>query len=154
MASLEIDYAAVYRQLPLSVLLLTPEFVVADANQAYLDATGRTREELLGRNVFAAFPDNPADPHATGVRQAMASLRRVLATGKPDVNSFQKYDVEVEGSPGVYETRYWNSINAPVFGPDGQIVLIAHHLDEITERVGRFLEGLQDEGAEATPEPE
>ena len=125
-------------------------FVVADANQAYLDATGRTRDQLLGRNIFAAFPDNPSDAHASSVQDSKASLSRVLATGKPDFRSFQRYDVEVPGSPGVYETRYWNSNNAPVFGPDGRIVLITHQLEEITERVRRFLRGLQDDGEDAS----
>jgi PAS domain S-box-containing protein len=143
MTGSEIDYAEIYRQLPQSVLVLTPDFVVVDANQAYLDATGRTRDELLGRNIFDAFPDNPADPHATGVQDSEESLSRVLATGKPDIRSFQKYDVEVPGRPGVYEARYWNAVNAPVFGPDGRIVLITHNLEEITERVRKFLEGLE-----------
>ena len=148
----DIDYLAVYRQLPIPVLLLTPEFVVADANEAYLVATGRTREELVGHNVFAAFPNNPADPLATGVQDSMASLDRVLQTGKPDVRSFHKYDVEVPGQPGVYAPRYWNSVNAPVFGPDGQIVLIAHCLEEITDRVGRFMEGLKSEEGGESPD--
>lgn len=151
MTGFDIDYAAVYRQLPLPVLLLTPEFVIADANQAYLAATGRSREQLVGRNAFGAFPDNPADPHASGVQDSVASLSRVMATGEPDVRSFQKYDVEVPGRPGVYAARYWNLVNAPVFGPDRQIVLIAHCLEEITERVQRFLEGLKEDAA-AEPE--
>lgn len=140
-----IDYAAIFQQFASPVLLLTPDFVVADANQAYLDATRRTRDQLLGRNIFEAFPDNPADPHSSGVQDSKASLSRVLATGKSDVRSFQRYDVEVPGRPGVYEPRYWNSSNAPVFGPDGQIALITHCLEEITARVRRFLEGLQDD---------
>jgi PAS domain-containing protein len=141
-----IDHEAVYRQLPLPVLLLTPEFVIVDANEAYLAATGRTREQLVGLNVFDAFPDNPADSHASGVQDSKASLGRVLATGKADVRSFQKYDVEVPGSPGQFAARYWNTVNAPVFGPDGHIVQITHILEEITDRVRRFLEGLnQDE---------
>jgi PAS domain-containing protein len=77
----QIDYAAVYRDFPIPVLLLTPEFVIADVNVAYLQVAGRTREELLGRNVFDAFPDNPADPDASGVRDLSASLARVLTTG-------------------------------------------------------------------------
>jgi len=147
MTGLEVDYAAVYRQLPFPVLLLTAEFVIADANQAYLDATGRTREQLVGRNAFDTFPDNPADPHTTAVHDSKASLARVLATGKADIRSFQKYDVEVPGRPGVFAPRYWNSVNAPVFGPDGQVVLITQCLEEITERVNRFLAGLKDDDA-------
>lgn len=147
MAGIDIDYAAIYQQLPISVMLLTPDFVVLDANQAYLDATGRARDQLIGRNVFEAFPDNPADPLSTGVQDSKASLARVMATGKADVRSFERYDVEVPGSPGVYETRYWNSVNAPVFGADGKIVLIAHHLEEITKHVNRLLAGLNKEAA-------
>lgn len=141
----DIDYVEVYRHLPRPNVLLTPEFEIADVNQAYLDATDRTREQLVGRDIFDAFPDNPADPHATGVHESIGSLAKVLTTGKPDFLSFLKYDVEPPGSPGEYAARYWNVVNSPVFGPDGQVVLIVHCVEEITERVNKFLEGLKKE---------
>ena len=100
----QIDYAVVFRDLPIPAVLLTLDFVIADMNQAYLQVAGRTREELLGRHVFDAFPDNPSDPSANGVRELSASLKRVMATGKPDVLSIQKYDVEVPGMPGLFAT--------------------------------------------------
>lgn len=143
----QIDYGAVYRDLPIPVVLLTPEFEMVDMNLAYLQVAGRTREELLGRNVFDAFPDNPSDPNANGVRELSASLARVLVTGKPDGLSLQRYDVGVPGSPGVFAQRYWCPVNAPVFGPDGRIVLIAHCVEEITERVSKFIAGLKDSNA-------
>ena len=143
----QIDYAAVYRDLPIPVVLLTPEFEMADMNLAYLQVAGRTREELLGRNVFDAFPDNPSDPSANGVTELSASLARVLVTGKPDALSLQRYDVAVPGSPGLFAQRYWCPVNAPVFGPDGRVVLIAHCVEEITERVSKFMAGLKDSNA-------
>jgi PAS domain-containing protein len=142
MAGPQIDHTAVYRQLPAPVPLLTPECVIADVNEAYLQMTGRRREDLLGRYVFDVFPDNPSDPAATGVRNSRASMRRVLTTGKPDAVEFQKYDVEVPGSPGVYARRYWSPVNAPVLGPDGQVVLIAHCPEEVTGRLRRFMSAL------------
>jgi len=142
----DIDYAAIYQQIPIPILLLTPELDIADMNQAYLQVTGRTREELLGRHVFAAFPDNPADPSASGVRDVRASFARVLSTGKPDALSLQKYDVEVPGQPGLFAPRYWYPVHAPVFGPDGDIALIAICVEEITERVQRFVGGLAASG--------
>ena len=141
----EIDHAEVYRQLPGPNVLLTAEFDVADVNQAYLDATGRTREQLVGRNIFGAFPDNPADPHARGIRAGSESMAKVLATGEPDYLSFLKYDIEVPDSPGEYESHYWFVVNAPVFGPDGQVEFIVHCAEEITHRVNKFLEGLKKE---------
>jgi PAS domain-containing protein len=142
MAAPRVDYAEVFRYLPIPVILLTPDFDIADMNLAYLRVAGRTREELLGRNVFEAFPDNPSDPSATGVRDLSASLRRVLATGEPDTVAFQKYDVEVPGRPGVFEERFWCPVNAPVFGADGSVVLIAECVEEISQKVRRFVEGL------------
>jgi PAS domain-containing protein len=140
--ALEIDYAAVFRDLPIPVLLLTPEFVIADMNLAFLQVAGRTREELLGQNVFEAFPDNPSDPHASGVRELSASLSRVLATGKPDALSLQQYDVEVPGSPGVFAKRFWSPVHAPIFDADGQVALLVDCVEEITDRVQRFIGGL------------
>jgi PAS domain-containing protein len=145
MAAVQIDFAAVYRDLPIPVLLLTPEFDIADMNEAYLRVAGRTREELVGRNVFDAFPDNPSDPGSSGVRDLGGSLRRVLATGEPDTLAFQRYDVEVPGRPGVFAQRFWSPVQAPVFGADGEVVLIAQCVEEITERVRRFVAGLESE---------
>jgi PAS domain-containing protein len=142
MTGLQVDYAEVFRQLPVPVLLLTPEFDIAEMNLAYLQVAGRTREELLGRNVFDAFPDNPWDPDASGVRKLGESLRRVLATGQPDALAFQRYDVEVPGSPGVFAQRFWCPVNAPVFGPDGRVVLIVQCVEEISDKVRRFVSGL------------
>jgi PAS domain S-box-containing protein len=138
MTGSQIDYETVYRSLPIPVLLLTPEFIMADMNQAFLEKAGRTREELLGRHVFDAFPDNPSDPDATGVRNLSASLRQVLATGESHMMELQKYDVEVPGSPGRFARRYWTPINAPVLGPDGRVVLIANCVEEVTDRIRRF----------------
>jgi PAS domain-containing protein len=148
MTSVQVDYMAVYRDLPIPVLLLTPQFDIADMNLAYLRVAGRTREELLGRNVFDAFPDNPSDPGASGVRELGGSLRRVLATGEPDALAFQRYDVEVPGRPGVFAQRFWCPVNAPVFGADGQVALIVQCAEEITERVRRFVAGLESEAQE------
>jgi PAS domain-containing protein len=135
MTGSQIDYAAVYRQLPVPVLLLTPELAVADVNVAFLRTTGRTREELLGLNIFGAFADDPSDPRATGVRNSNASLRRVLATGEPGVIEFQKHDTEVPGSPGQFARMYWGAMTAPVFGADGRVVLIAQCVEEVTGRM-------------------
>jgi PAS domain-containing protein len=144
----QVDYAAVFRDLPIPVLLLTPEFVIADMNLAYLQVAGRRREELVGRNVFDVFPDNPSDPGATGVRRLSVSLARVLATSQPDAISLQQYDVEVPGSPGLFAKRYWSPVNAPVFGPDGRVEMIVLCVEEITQRVSKFIAGLADSDAQ------
>ncbi|MEU9793312.1 SpoIIE family protein phosphatase [Streptomyces sparsogenes] len=95
----EIDYQALFEATPSPNLVLGPDLVIVAVNQAYLNATQCTREDLLGRHVFDAFPDNPADPKATGTRNLRASLERVLETGERDSMALQKYDIPVPGFP-------------------------------------------------------
>jgi PAS domain S-box-containing protein len=133
----EIDFEGVFRALPGAIMLLTPDMVTVEVNEAYLGVSGRKREELLGRNVFELFPDNPSDPDATGNRNLKASMCRVVQEGEPDSMALQRYDVEVPGRPGVYEERYWSTVNAPVLGPDGTVALIVHRVEEVTELIRR-----------------
>ncbi|MER6784578.1 SpoIIE family protein phosphatase [Streptomyces sp. NPDC000658] len=140
-----IDYAAVFQALPGMVALLTPELVYADVNAEFLRVTGRSREHMVGRHLFDVFPDNPNDGSASGMRNLEASLRRVLATGERDTMALQRYDVESLERPGEWDERYWSPVNAPVLGPDGSVVLLAHRVEEVTEliraRGGRATDG-------------
>ncbi|MFJ9810329.1 SpoIIE family protein phosphatase [Streptomyces sp. NPDC101158] len=127
-----IDHEALFIATPSPYLVLGPDLVIIDVNRAYLDATGRTREDLLGRHVFSAFPDNPADPGADGVQNLNASLRRVLTSRKQDTMALQKYDIPVMGQPGAFEERWWSPVNTPVLDPDGQVLYIIHRVEDLT----------------------
>ncbi|MFD9455190.1 PP2C family protein-serine/threonine phosphatase [Streptomyces sp. NPDC059985] len=131
----EIDYGAVFTALPGMVALLTPELVYADVNEAFLHAAGRTREQVVGHFLFDVFPDNPNDPAASGARNLLASLQRVLTTAERDGMALQRYDVESAERPGEWEERYWSPVNAPVLGSDGRVVLIVHRVEEVTELI-------------------
>ncbi|WP_328775103.1 SpoIIE family protein phosphatase [Streptomyces goshikiensis] len=135
MAEAGIDYSAVFQALPGMIALLTPEMTYADVNEEFLRISGRTRGLMVGRYLFDVFPDNPGDPAASGARNLRASLQRVLATGERDAMALQRYDVESLERPGEWEERYWSTVNAPVLGPDGQVVLLVHRVEEVTELI-------------------
>ncbi|WP_030410616.1 PP2C family protein-serine/threonine phosphatase [Streptomyces sp. NRRL S-1448] len=126
------DYAALFAATPSPYLVLGTDLVIVEVNQAYLDATGRTRDDLIGKYVFDAFPDNPDDPEADGVRNLSASLHRVLATGEPDPMALQKYDIPIMGRPGVFEERWWSPVNTPILATDGTVVWIIHRVEDVT----------------------
>ena len=130
-----IDYGAVFQALPGMVALLTPDLVYADANEDFLRNSRHSREDLIGRYLFDVFPDNPNDPAATGARNLEASLRRVLATGERDTMALQRYDVQSRQRPDEWEERYWSPINAPVLNSAGQVVLLVHRVEEVTELI-------------------
>src|SRR5688572_2662373 len=62
-------YESVYRCSPVAEYLIspTPDFFILSANDTFLAASGRTRDELLGKSVFVAFPAAPDDSQDTGV---------------------------------------------------------------------------------------
>lgn len=130
-----IDYQALFAATPSPYVVLGPDLVILDVNAAYCRATGRPRVDLVGRYLFDAFPDNPADPDADGVPNLSASLHRVLRSGEPETMAVQKYDIPVPDRPGVFEERWWSPINTPVLGPDGQVAWIIHRVEDVTDFV-------------------
>ncbi|GGY83079.1 hypothetical protein GCM10007388_15080 [Pseudoduganella plicata] len=129
------DYQRVFEASPAPYLLLSPEFTIVAANDAYLRATATQREAIVGRNVFDAFPDNPSDPNADGVANLRASLMRVRQTGMADVMAVQKYDIPIPGMAGGFEQRHWSPVNAPVFGEHGELIHIIHRVEDVTAAV-------------------
>jgi serine phosphatase RsbU (regulator of sigma subunit) len=131
-AAADPDYAALFAATPSPYLVLGPDLVIAEVNRAYLEATGRTRNELLGQYLFDAFPDNPADPSADGVRNLSASLHRVLRTREPDIMGLQKYDIPINGRSGAFEERWWSPINTPILAQTGEVRWIIHRVEDVT----------------------
>lgn len=56
-------------------------------------------------------------------------------TGERDTMALQRYDVEAPGSPGEWEERYWSPVNVPVLDAGGEVVLLVHRVEEITELI-------------------
>jgi CheY-like chemotaxis protein len=130
------DFRALFESAPGLYLVLTPDLRITAASDAYLRSTMTRREDILGRDLFDVFPDNPADPTASGTHNLRASLQRVLEGRAPDAMAVQKYDIrrpEAEG--GGFEERYWSPVNSPVLGPDGAVAHIIHRVEDVTEFV-------------------
>lgn len=127
-----IDFRALFESAPGLFLVLDPEFRIVAVSDAYLEATMTRREQIVGKNLFDVFPDNPADTSASGVRNLTASLQFVLEHGKPHTMAVQKYDIRRPASEGGgFEERYWSPTNSPVLR-DGQITHIIHSVEDVT----------------------
>lgn len=128
------DFETLFRSAPDSYLVLSPDFTILDASDAYLAATMTDLKRIQGRNIFEVFPDRPDDPHATGVKNLRASLERVLEKREPDTMAVQKYDIRkplAEG--GHFVERHWVPVNIPVLGKDGALRYIIHRVEDVTE---------------------
>ena len=130
----ELDHAALFAAAPTPYVVVDADLTIVEANRAYCAIVGRSRDELVGRSMFEAFPTNPADPSGDGVANLRASMERARDTGHPDTMAVQRYDIEVAGT-GVFVQRYWSPMNVPVLDADGRTAFVLHRTEDVTDYV-------------------
>ncbi|MFF6879861.1 SpoIIE family protein phosphatase [Streptomyces sp. NPDC012474] len=146
--TVDIDFTAFFDITPSPYLVLDTGLVIRYVNRAYLQTTGRTSGELLGKYFFDAMPPRPGFP-GDPQQDVKASLCRAMDTGEPDVLVLQRYDIPAAGRPAGFEERWWSKIHTPLPGPDGRVKWIVQRAEDVTAffhsgRAGQL-------GAEFTP---
>lgn len=134
------DFNRLFTQTPTQLLILEPkpkEFLIVAVSDAYLRATMRQRDELVGKPLFEAFPADPNDsPTDNGTHMIDGSLCRVLATKQPDTMPIVRYPIErPKEEGGGFVERFWQVTNSPVFDDDGNISYIIHNPQDVTAQV-------------------
>jgi PAS domain S-box-containing protein len=140
-------YTSLFEALPGNCLLLqsdAPTFTILAATPHHLRDGGTTRESIIGKGVFEAYPPNSADVNDTGASNLRASLEKVLAGKQPDILPVQRYDVA--GEDGTYAERFWRVENRPVLTQAGESAFILHMVVEVTDQVkaGRMEQKIKD----------
>lgn len=101
------NFAALFQASPYPYLLIAPDFTIIGANPAYLAATERTVEHLVGKDIFDAFPANPSDPDGTNLGEVRRSIDMAIRTRKPHTSALLRYAIPRETPKGtVFEDRY------------------------------------------------
>jgi PAS domain S-box-containing protein len=126
---MHLHFRALFESLPGSYVVLTPDFKIVAVSNAYLASTMTKREQLLGQNIFDAFPDNPEN-NANGAANLRASLERVRVSSETDTMAIQRYDVR--RPDGGFEVRYWSPVNSPVLGAERRLEYIVHRVEDVT----------------------
>lgn len=121
------DYRAYFEAISAPCAVLDDGFRFVEVNQAYCDTVLRPCAELLGRNVWDAFPEAPE-------RQARQKemFRKALA-GEGSSLSGVPYAIAVpEEEGGGYREIWWRIHATPVAGPPPRFVL---RVQDITSEV-------------------
>jgi len=126
-----LDFEAIFAALPGLYSVLDRGFHTVAVSDAYLRATLRTREELLGRSLFDVFPANPQTGGA-GQEAVRAVFERVLAERSAQKLALQRYDVP--RPEGGFEKRYWSALVTPLAGADGEVEYLLCAVEDATDR--------------------
>jgi PAS domain S-box-containing protein len=125
----KIDFAALFEVLPSPYMILDRDFRYVEVNQAYLEVLERSREELIGQNLFEKFPG-----HGDSDKMLRASFERVLATGQRDTLALIPYPIERPASRGGgIEMRFWSAVHTPLLDDNGQVAFIVQNTVDVTE---------------------
>jgi signal transduction histidine kinase len=125
--------------LPGSFLVLEPDaYRIVAASRAFLEITGRSREQLVGRILTEAFPNEPGDPRSNGATMLRQSLDRVKATGRGDTLGLRRHAIAVQTATGErFVERFWHPESIPVTDDEGRLCWIILRAEDVTEMVDR-----------------
>ena len=100
-----------------------------EANQPYLDAVGKTLEDLVGRYVFDVFPNSPTNA-GTDQETDLRSLMMAAVTKRAPVTvAWFRYDIP---SGDGFDVRWWNVVETPVL-EDGEVAYLLHYTEDVTD---------------------
>ena len=125
-------FAMLLEASPHPYALVDRDHVIRAVSNAYLEMTGASETDLVGRSIYDAFPDNPDD--VSGAAEMLrASFDRVLATGEREELEF-RHPIPVRDTPGRFVNHWWGVVNTAL-RQDGEVAGVLHHSFNISERV-------------------
>ncbi len=130
----EKGYKAIFNHSQSAMLIVSPDenYIMLDVNEAYLAGTNTTREDLVGKSVFAVFPGNPTDEVSKNIERTYFSFEQAVKTKKPHTMSNYRYDIPIRGTDQ-FEERYWTTTNTPVLDDNGEVIYFIHSPTNVTE---------------------
>ena len=128
------DYIKIFEQSSELLIVIDTNFAVVAASDSFLKTTATVRENIMGRNLFDVFPDNPDDKTANGESIVRASFNRVIKNKTKDALPVTKYDIpKPESEGGGYELKYWQATSSPILDDHNNVKYIIHRTEDVTE---------------------
>ena len=106
-------------------MIMDRSLTIIYANQAYLDSVERKLPDLIGKNVFHAFPDT--DDRTAPIRETF------IRTLNGETTRLERAYYHFRHADGTVSTKCWQCIQTPYYGVDGEVAYIVQHAEDITE---------------------
>lgn len=128
-----IDPHEVFRSLPVVAMMVDTDLRFVAVTRLWETHCNRKFEEVAGRKVLEALPNNPNDPESTSNDVFRTFLERCFAEKTFLTKPVQQYDIEIPGQ-GWVEKHYVPAFS-PVLNSEGEAVYVIHAVTDITEMV-------------------
>lgn len=133
-------FRAAFDGAQLGELLLSPteDPLILAVNDAFLQATGRSREELVGQRFGSFFLSGASSENSAGAVALSNSLRQVVSTGRADSRTVPSYPLQLRlplpspATDAAPDVRYWRFTNTPILTPSRELLCIAHSAEDVT----------------------
>src|SRR4051794_22482271 len=103
-----INFQAIFESIQGSFIVVKPDepdFTILAVSNELLELTATTREEVIGKSIFIAYPESTRATTATGALSLRISLENTLKYKQPHQMPVIPYDVK--NLDGIFEERYW-----------------------------------------------
>ena len=128
------DYINMFEQSSEMLAVINTDFNILDVSNAFLEETKTKRENIIGKDIFHIFPNNPNDIEANGEAKIRASFNRVLKNKTNDIISVVKYDIpKLESEGGGFELKYWRPHHYPILDEFNNVKYIIQKVEDVTE---------------------
>ncbi|TGE23679.1 PAS domain S-box protein [Hymenobacter aquaticus] len=126
-----VDYQHLFRSLPENLMLMAPDATIIDNTDGHEQVSLKKREEVIGRNMFDAFPS--VDKNQGDI--IFQSQEYVRQHRQPHTMPVIRYDLEVPAERGGgFEELYWQATHYPILNEQGELLYILQRTQDITEQ--------------------
>ena len=130
-----INFEALFQSLGTAYIVFKandPEFTVIGENDAHAEVAMVERKDVIGKPVLEAFPDTSEEFITKGESRLLDSIRKVIATGKPDTMPDLSYDLK--NKEGILTPKVWEVTHYPFF-ENGEVTAVFQQTKDITENI-------------------
>lgn len=125
-----IDYLRMFRSLPAPYMMLDTQMCFLDMNDSYLAVTQRSREDLIGRFVFEAFPES-----GERLQIMRACFERAL---RGEANQLERQPFSIarpEKEGGGFREVWWRCHHQPLYDSSGNVCGMLQKAEDVTAEV-------------------
>lgn len=129
-----IDQSALIQNLPIAYLAYeaTEPYRIIDENAAHEKVALTKREDIIGKPFLEVYPDTSDEFKRSGKSAPIESIKKIVRTKQPD--SLGEFNWDVQDENGQMVTKYWRSVQYPVFDGDGNVSAVYQLTEDITEK--------------------